>query len=201
MTPGDKTSYNSTEINAEAGTQIPFTKVINHLKSFPVVSDSLSAVQSHPIGQRSISITNTAYDKFLKPFSPYFVKANEYAYPYVTKADDIADQGLGRVEATFPILKEPTENVKIRVTEQLQSPKKLAGDLYGSGLTIANEKKEYVLNVYKSELAGNQGLILAAKAGLTTSFVVAGDSFQWFVDTLSTKKTPTSSEKPTGVTA
>ena len=147
------------EQNSEAGTQIPFTKVINHLKTFPVVSDSLSAVQQHPLGQRSISITNTAYDKFLKPFSPYFLKVNEYASPYVSKADEFADQGLGKVEATFPILKEPTENVKSRVTEQLQSPKKIAGDLYGTGLNLANEKKDYVFKVYHDELAkdGNNG--------------------------------------------
>lgn len=177
------------EQNTEAGTQIPFTKVINHLKTFPVVSDSLSAVQQHPLGQRSISITNTAYDKFLKPFTPYFVKVNEYASPYVSKADEFADQGLGKVEATFPILKEPTENVKIKVTEQLQSPKKIAGNLYGTGLSLANEKKDYVSRVYRDELAGNNGYIPAAKAGITTSFVIATDGFQWVVDTLS-KKAP-----------
>ena len=159
MTSGEKPTYNVTDMNSEAGTQIPFTKVINHLKSFPVVSDSLSAVQSHPLGQRSISFTSTAYDKFLKPFSPYFVRVNEFASPYVTKADDIADQGLVKVEAKFPILKEPTENVKSKVTEQLQSPKKIAGNLYDSGLTIANEKKDHVLDVYNRELAkdGTQG--------------------------------------------
>lgn len=179
------------EQNAESGAQIPFTKVINHLKTFPVVSDSLSAVQQHPLGQRSISITSTAYDKFLRPFTPYFVKVNEYASPYVSKADEIADQGLGKVEATFPILKEPTENVKSKVTEQLQSPKKIAGDLYGTGLHIANEKKEYVFKVYQDELAkeGSKGYLPAAKAGITTSFVVAADGIQWIVDTLA-KKAP-----------
>lgn len=179
------------EQGADAGTQIPFTKVINHLKTFPVVSDSLSTIQQHPIGQRSISITSTAYDKFLKPFTPYFVKVNEYASPYVTKADDFADQGLGKVEAKFPILKEPTENVKSKVTEQLQSPKKIAGDLYGTGLTIANEKKEYVLKVYHDEYAkeGSEGYIPAAKAGITTSFVVASDGFHWIYDVLG-KKAP-----------
>lgn len=179
------------EQNTEVGAQIPFTKVINHLKTFPVVSDSLSAMQQHPLGQRSISITSTAYDKFLKPFTPYFVKVNEYASPYVSKADEFADQGLGKVEATFPILKEPTENVKIKVTEQLQSPKKIAGNLYGTGLSLANEKKDYVSKVYHDELAkdGNNGYLLAAKAGITTSFVVATDGFQWVVETLS-KKAP-----------
>ncbi|KAF8421409.1 hypothetical protein EV426DRAFT_198480 [Tirmania nivea] len=180
------------EQNAEAGTRIPFTKVINHLKTFPVVSDSLCAVQQHPIGQRSISITSTAYDKFLRPFTPYFVKVNEYASPYVSKADEIADQGLGKVEATFPILKEPTENVKSKVTEQLQSPRKIAGNLYGTGLSLANEKKDYVFKVYHDELAkdGNKGYLPAAKAGITTSFVVAADGIQWVYDTLS-KKAPT----------
>ena len=145
------------EQNAEAGTQLPFTKVINHLKTFPVISDSLSAVQQHPLGQRSISITSTAYDKFIRPFTPYFIKVNEYASPYVSKADEIADQGLGKVEATFPILKEPTENVKSKVTEQLQSPKKIAGNLYGTGLSLANEKKDYVFKVYQLAKDGSNG--------------------------------------------
>jgi hypothetical protein len=190
-----------TEQNAEPGTQIPFTKVISHLNTFPVFTDTLSALQQHPVGQRSISITSTAYDKFLRPFSPYFVKVNQYASPYVTKADDIADLGLGKVEAKFPILKEPTENVKSKVTEQLQSPKKIAGDLYGTGLTIASEKKEYVLRVYQDELAkeGSKGYLPVAKAGLTASLVVAAESIQWIVDTLS-KKGP-ASEKANGTTA
>jgi len=172
-----------TEQNAEPGTQIPFTKVISHLNTFPVFTDTLSALQQHPVGQRSISITSTAYDKFLRPFSPYFVKVNQYASPYVTKADDIADLGLGKVEAKFPILKEPTENVKSKVTEQLQSP------------------KEYVLRVYQDELAkeGSKGYLPVAKAGLTASLVVAAESIQWIVDTLS-KKGP-ASEKANGTTA
>lgn len=189
------------EQNPEAGTQIPFTKVINHLKRFPMVSDSLSAVQQHPLGQRSISFTSTAYDKFLRPLTPYLTKVNQYASPYVSKADEIADQGLVKVEATFPILKEPTENVKSKVTEQLQSPKKIAGDLYGSGLHLANEKKEYVFKVYQDELAkdGSNGYIPAARAGITTSIVVASDGYHWIVDTLG-KKAP-ATEKTNGTSA
>jgi hypothetical protein len=176
----------------EAGAQYPFTKVFSHLKSFPVISDSLSTIQSHPIGQRSISITSTAYEKFLRPFTPYFIKANEYASPYVTKADDFADQGLVKVEEKFPILKEPTENVKSKVTEQLQNPRKIAEGLYGTGLEFANEKKEYVFTVYNTEYAkdGSKGYLPAAKAGITTTFLVAHDSFQWVVDTLAAKKAP-----------
>ena len=137
----------------------PFAKFISHLKSFPVISDSLSTIQSHPLGQRSISITNTAYEKFFRPLTPYIMKANEIASPYVSKADDIADHGLDKVEAKFPILKEPTENVKSKVSEQLQNPKKIAGDLYGTGLGFANEKKDYVLKVYHDEYAkdGSKG--------------------------------------------
>lgn len=184
--------------DAEAGTQFPFIRVINHLKAFPLVSDSVHAVQQHPLGQRSISITSTAYDKFLRPFTPYFIKVNEYASPYVSKADEIADQGLGKVEATFPILKEPTENVKSKVTEQLRGPGKIAGNLYGTGLSLANEKKDYVIQVYHDELAkdGSDGYLPAAKAGITTSFVVAADGIQWVVDTLS-KKAPATNEAST----
>jgi len=73
--------------------------------------------------------------------------------------------------------------------------------LYGTGLTIASEKKEYVLRVYQDELAkeGSKGYLPVAKAGLTASLVVAAESIQWIVDTLS-KKGP-ASEKANGTTA
>lgn len=197
MTTSEKPTHNGTTEAAP----VPFNKVISHLKSFPVISDSISTLQAHPIGQRSISIYSTACDTILKPITPYLVKANEIASPYVSKADDIADQGLGKVEAKFPILKEPTENVKSRVM-QIPSPKKIAGDLYGTGLDFANQKKEYVLSLYNVERAkdGSQGFILpAAKAGLTTTFVVAQDGFQWIVDHLAYRKESVTDEKANGV--
>jgi len=166
--------------------QFPFSKSITHLKSFPVVSDSISVIQAHPIGQRSISISTTAYDKFVKPFSPYIVKANDLASPYVAKADDIADHGIGKVEEKFPILKEPTENLTGKVTETVLPMKQYAIGLYGHGLELANQRKEYVANLYHEELTkdGGKGYLPAAKAGLTTTLVIAADGLQWVVDHL-----------------
>ena len=148
MTSTEKATFNGT-----SETPIPFNKLVSHLKSFPIISDSLSTIQAHPLGQRSISIYSTAYDTFVKPFTPYLVKVNDMASPYVGKVDDIADQGLGKLEEKFPIVKEPTENVKTKVAEQLQTPKKVADALYGTGLDFANEKKDYVFRVYHEERA------------------------------------------------
>jgi len=174
----------STETSSSTqSSPLPFTKSLTHLKSFPLISDSLHSITSHPLGQRSISISSTAYEKFLRPFIPYLLKANEIASPYVTKADDYADVGLGKVEEKFPILKEPTENVKSRVTEQFGG----AGRLVGGG-------KEYVVGVYKTELEkenGTKGYLPIAKAGLTATFVITADSIQWLVDQLTSKKAAT----------
>ncbi|KAF8458531.1 hypothetical protein BDZ91DRAFT_743096 [Kalaharituber pfeilii] len=174
-------TYNSTTANS--GTKFPFEKSLRHLKTFPIVSDSLHA-------------------RVLKPIGPFFIKVNDYASPYVSKADELADQGLGKVEAKFPILKEPTENVKSKVSEQLQNPRKFAEDLYESGLEFTNKQKEHILNVYKQKLADEEskGLLPVAKASLSTSFTLAVESYGWFCSAVSSRKNPPT-EKTNGVTA
>lgn len=171
---------------APASTPLPFTKVLSHLKSFPLISDSLSTITSHPLGQRSLSLTATLSHRFLGPIAPYLLKVNEIASPYVSKADDLADSGLDKVEEKFPILKEPTENVRHRVEERVGGVREKVE--IGRGMMY--EGREYVLSVYQKELEkeGSKGYLPIAKAGITTTFTITADSIHWLVDQLTAKK-------------
>lgn len=169
-----------------AASPLPFTKVLSHLKSFPLISDSLQIITAHPLGQRSLSLTATLSNRFLSPFAPYLLKANELASPYVSKADDLADSGLDKVEEKFPILKEPTENVRHRVEERVGGVR----EKVEQGKGLVTEGRDYVFSVYHKELEkeGSKGYLPIAKAGITTTFTITADSIQWLVDQLTAKK-------------
>jgi len=163
---------------------------ISHLGSYPIVSDSVSYFKEHPLGKKSIAVSNTAYERIVKPFKPYIVKVNHYASPYVSKADSIADQGLGHLEAHLPIVKEPTDQLKGRITSTVSYPKKAASDI----LKLGNEKKDYVLKVYSNEYSKMRGdqkglsVVPAAKAGVTTTIIVSANLMEWFGGILAGKK-------------
>jgi len=163
---------------------------INHLGSYPIVSDSVSYFKEHPLGKKSIAVSNTAYDKIIKPFTPYIVKVNHYASPYVSKCDSMADSGLGRLEARLPIVKEPTDQLKDRITSTVGYPKKAASGV----LSFGNEKKDYVLKVYSDEYSKMGGdpkglsVVPAAKAGVTTTIIVSANLMEWVGGILAGKK-------------
>jgi hypothetical protein len=102
--------------------------------------------------------------------------------PYVSKADELADQGLSKVDQQFPIVTESTDQVKEKVTIITSQPLKY----YGEG-------KEYVLKVYGDEYdkrGGEKGgLITPVKAGVTTVLVVTIDVLSHFTSYLGAKKT------------
>lgn len=165
---------------------------ISHLNSYPLVNDSVSYVKGHPIGQKSIALSTSAYDTLIKPFSPYIAKANGYAHPYISKVDGLADSGLGKAEVYFPIVKEPTDKIKGRITDTVYYPQRKASDVYAFGTGFATEQKDHVFKVYSDEynkMAGDQkGLVPAAKAGITTTILLSSQFVEWFANYLSGKK-------------
>lgn len=163
---------------------------INHLHSLPVVHDGVTYFKSHPIGQKSIAASSSAYDIFVKPFSPYIAKANGYASPYVSKADKYADSGLGHVEQRFPIVKEPTDKLKGRLHDTVQYPRKKASDIFTLGSGYILDQKDYVTKVYTSEYnkAGGEGIVAAAKASVTTTLGISTQFVGWLSTFLVTKK-------------
>lgn len=164
-------------------------KSLDHLASYPIISDSISTFKTYPLGQRSIDITHSAYCTFIAPLSPYLSKAA----PYVTRADELAETGLGKIEERFPIVKEPTENIKNTVVDTIGYPRRLVGEVYVRGSDLAKDTKEYVFSIYGDELAKQDsaekgGYIPRAKAGVTTGFVVSTELMTAIAAYLGNKK-------------
>jgi len=164
----------------------PHSVFFSHLRSLPVVNDGVTYFQGHPVGQRSISISRSVYDTLVKPFSPYIAKANTYASPYVTKADQFANSGLAKLEERVPIVKEPTEKLKERITNLA------AYNAAQEAIAFGNKKKDYALKVYNDEYNkvshGQKSLISAAKASVTTTFILSVQTVGWLATYLTSKK-------------
>ncbi|KAF3935872.1 hypothetical protein ABW20_dc0100257 [Dactylellina cionopaga] len=168
------------------GDSEPHSVFFSHLGSLPVVSDGVTYFKGHPVGQRSLSISQSVYDTFVKPFSPYLAKANVYAGPYVSKADQIADSGLAKLEERVPLVKEPTEKLKERITS---IPGYNAAQGY---LAFGNEKKDYAFKVYNDEYNkasnGQTSIICVAKAGVSTTYILSTQTIGWVASFLTAKK-------------
>ena len=93
------------------GTANGSSKFLSHLNSYPVVSDSVETFKSNTYGKKSLEVADSAYQRFAKPVEPYLETPYSYAKPYVAKADELADTGLGHVETHFPIVKEDTTTI------------------------------------------------------------------------------------------
>lgn len=87
------------------------SKFLNHLSSYPAVHDGIETYKSNPYGKKSLELADGAYARFAKPVEPYLEKPYGYAKPYVQKADELADNGLSKVDTHFPIVKEDTHTI------------------------------------------------------------------------------------------
>ncbi|KAI9827120.1 MAG: hypothetical protein M1819_007011 [Sarea resinae] len=157
----------------------PSSQFISHLASLPVVSDSISTFKSNPYGKKSIELADTGYAKFAKPVLPYLSGPYGYVSPYVHKVDSIADSGLGKVEETFPIVKEDTEKLKDNVISVAFFP-----------LHIASQGQEYLFNTYNSEYkkVGGEGIVTTGKTVVSTGLHVTSDVLGWLGSWLGPKK-------------
>ncbi|KAF3942295.1 hypothetical protein ABW19_dt0204797 [Dactylella cylindrospora] len=171
---------------ATNGETAPHSVFFTHLGSIPVVSDGVTYFKGHPVGQKSLSISHSVYDTFVKPFTPYIAKANVYAGPYVSKADQIADSGLVKLEERVPIVKEPTEKLKERITSL---PVYTSAQEY---IAYGSQKKDYALKVYNEEYNktsnGQKSLISTAKAGIATTYILGTETLGWISSYLFAKK-------------
>lgn len=155
---------------------------VQHLTSYPVVSDSISTFKSNPYGKKSISLADQGYNQLIAPFIPYAQRPLGYVKPYVARADSLADGGLNKVDETFPIVKEDTQKIKSSVLELAFFPLRLAGN-----------SKDYVINTYSGEYkkCGGNGYVSGGKALITTGLVVTSDSLNWLGSLLNKKKEQT----------
>ncbi|KAK5011176.1 hypothetical protein LTR28_005129 [Elasticomyces elasticus] len=161
----------------------PSSQFISHLTSYPVVSDSIETFKSNPYGQKSLDIADATYSRFGKPIVPYLQTPYSYAAPYVKKADSIGDGVLGKVDDTFPIVKEDTGKIRDTAFSYVTYPFELAG-----------RSKDYLLNTYSNEYqktADHQnrgpGLITFGMAVVSTQLKITSDTFQMIADFLGPK--------------
>lgn len=163
-----------TMTNGDASSQF-----IDHLTSYPAVSDSISAFKSNPYGQKSLDVSNIGYEKFVSPFVPYAKRPYAYVHPYVAKADSLASDGLSKVDNRFPIMKQDTEKIKGTVLDLAYFPFRVVGD-----------GKNYIFETYGSEYkkCGGDGYVAGGKAMITTGLVVTSDTLSWLSSFLGQKK-------------
>ncbi len=102
--------------------------------------------------------------------------------PYVAKADSLADDGLTKVDHTFPIVKQDTQKIKSSVVDLALFP-----------LRVAGSSKDYVYNTYTGEYrkCGGDGLISGGKALITTGLVVTSDTLSLLSSLMAQKKEQT----------
>lgn len=146
-----------------------------HIFGYPVINDGISYFKKNPYGQKSIELSDSAYQTFAKPILPYFDKPYQYVSPYVKKADTIGDDALSKIDERLPALKKPTD-------ELVSDGKAIIYFPVRKGL----ETKGYVLDVYNSEYkkVGGDGLVTSGKALISTGLVVTSVALSWVGDIL-----------------
>jgi hypothetical protein len=169
--------------------QYPFSKSLNHLASYPVVSDTLSYAQSFAVIQQAWNATQKATG-LLQPFTPLLEKANHIAAPVVTKVDDFADSKLGQLDEKIPFVKKPTQELADFLAQQKD---------FATGL--AQKEREYVLSVFADELekaAGENkaGYIPTAKAGVNTGIVISQELIAWIAELVQKRRAEKKTETP-----
>ncbi|KAL3437928.1 hypothetical protein BDV09DRAFT_139158 [Aspergillus tetrazonus] len=154
------------------------SQFLEHLTSYPVVSDSISFYKGNKYGAKSLEFADQGYG-FAKPYLSYLSKPYVYVAPYVTRADSLGDKGLQKVDATFPIIKEDTKTLKNTIYDTAYFPLRLFGDA-----------KSHVFSTYGDEYkkCGGDGVVASGKAIITTSLVLSQESLAFISSLLQKKK-------------
>ncbi|KAH9996987.1 hypothetical protein F4779DRAFT_181175 [Xylariaceae sp. FL0662B] len=162
----------ATQVNGEVH---PSSATLSHITGYPVVSDSITYFKENPYGQKSIALSESAYNTFAKPVIPYLSKPYQYIAPYVKKADLIGNDALTKVDERLPALKKPTHELWTDGKNFFFFPAR-------KGL----ETKDHVLGIYNSEYkkVGGDGLVTQSKALVSTGLVVTSEALTWIGDLL-----------------
>jgi hypothetical protein len=158
---------------------MPESSTINHIASYPVVSDCIEYVQKNPYSSRGIDIANTGYSSFVKPFLPYLHTPYMYTKPYVAKVDQMGDTLLTKFDEKIPILKTETKEIKSTVHDLAHWPFKVAG-----------ESADWIKHIYSDEYkkCGGDGVVAGGKAAITSSLILSSDLLGWLSSFLVSKK-------------
>ncbi|PWY76306.1 MAGE-domain-containing protein [Aspergillus heteromorphus CBS 117.55] len=152
---------------------------LEHLASYPVVSDSITVIKTNKYGAKYLQYADQGYVNIAKPVLPYFSKPYGYVAPYVARADSIGDKGLTKVDETFPFIQQDTDTLKGTIRDGIFLPVRFAADL-----------KDHVLGTYGSEYkeCGGDGVVASGKALITTGFILSQESLEYLSSLLRAKK-------------
>jgi hypothetical protein len=162
----------------------PSFQTLGHIKSYPVVSDSIDAVKSHPYGAKAFETADAAYDRFGKPIEGYLKGPYAYARPYVQRADSLGDKGLGKFDETFPIVKEDTKTLVETAKGYALYPFQVAG--MGREYLSSTWSEKYQETASRNDRG--DGLLTLAFAGLNTFLKIQQDALNTVSDFLGPKK-------------
>ena len=163
----------NTRVRNEHSRIAKLTRPSQHLQTYPVVQDSLEFYKSHPYGAKSLSLFQQTYARFISPLHPYLQTPYSYLSPYLSRADELGDNGLSKVETTFPIVKEDTDKLKETVLS-----------FAGLPLAIAGQGRDYVLGAWQDQYqktGGEDGIVKTAKALLSTELKIGHDGYKYFL--------------------
>ncbi|KAL5336483.1 MAGE family-domain-containing protein [Aspergillus crustosus] len=154
------------------------SQFIEHLTSYPVVSDSITVFKGNKYGVKSLEFADQGYG-IAKPYLPYLSKPYGYVAPYIARADSLGDRGLRKVDSTFPIIKEETGALKTTIYDTAYYPLRVAGDV-----------KSHLFSTYGDEYkkCGGDGIVASGKAIITTSLVLSQESLAFIGSLLQQKK-------------
>ncbi|CDM35075.1 unnamed protein product [Penicillium roqueforti FM164] len=159
-----------------------YSQFLDHLTSYPIISDSISYYKGNPYGAKSLEFADQGYTRLAKPVLPYFSTPYSYVAPYIARADSLGDKGLTKIDTRFPIFKEDTQKLRGSIYNSASLPVRVAGDV-----------KHHVFDVYGSEYkkCGGDGVFASGKAVVTTSLVLSQESLAWVSTFLQSKKEET----------
>ncbi|KAL8730353.1 MAG: hypothetical protein Q9166_004118 [cf. Caloplaca sp. 2 TL-2023] len=168
------TAYVGTMTRPTVNGDAPSSKFLDRLTSFPAVSSGIDAVKSNPITATPLDITKRTSLIFAAPVFPlaslsYFM-LEPLIEPIVTRLDSVAHDSLGKIESTWPLIREEPEKIKDEVKHLVFLP-----------LTKGKERKDYLLSTYSNECSrcGKGGMMAMGRAVICTQLIVLSDSLLW----------------------
>ncbi|KAL9051458.1 MAG: hypothetical protein Q9162_005989 [Coniocarpon cinnabarinum] len=160
--PGDKPITNSDNS--------PHSQTLDHVTSYPLVSDLLDFYSHNSLGAKSIEAFNSLYASIVTPLLPYLKTPISIASPYLHRADELGDNALNSVDSHFPAVKSTDYN-KLRSQTH---------DVAAYPFKIAQDGRDYIVRVYQDERkkVGGEGVVALGKTVISAELHVLGDAVE-----------------------
>jgi hypothetical protein len=176
MPHAEKATMGEVPVNGE---KVHHSQFLDHLASYPIISDSIATFKSNKYGAKSLHYADQGYTRLAKPVLPYLSKPYSYVSPYLARADTLGDKGLSRIDTRFPIIKEDTERLRTTIYEGAQG-----------SIRIVVDAKGHIVELYGSEYkkCGGDGYVASGKAVITTGLILSQESLAYVSSLVQMKK-------------